>query len=206
MPGRETYVGAARSFADLVARLPADAYDGPGLGEWDLRALVGHASRSVVTVLEYLDRPGRAEDVGVPDAEGYYVAVAATLGDPAQAQAVVERGRAAGEALGDDPAGHVATLVDQVTAKLAGFGDDYVLTTIAGPMRLRDYLPTRTFELVVHGLDVGRATGVSPAFGDDATTEAVTLAGRIAVRTGRAEDLLLAATGRTGLPDGFSVV
>ncbi|NUR06289.1 MAG: mycothiol maleylpyruvate isomerase [Nocardioidaceae bacterium] len=206
MPGRETYVGAARSFADLVARLPADAYDGPGLGAWDLRALVGHASRSVVTVLEYLDRPGRAEDVVVPDAEGYYAAVVATLGDPAQAQAVVERGRAAGEALGDDPAGHVAALVDEVTAKLAGFDDDYVLTTIAGPMRLRDYLPTRTFELVVHGLDVARATGLRPGFGDDATAEAVTLAARTAVRTGLAEDLLLAVTGRTGLPDGFSVV
>ena len=42
------------AFAAQVDRIPADAWDGPGLGEWDLRALVGHASRSLVTVLTYL--------------------------------------------------------------------------------------------------------------------------------------------------------
>ena len=35
--------------------------------------------------------------------------------------------------------------------------DDPVISTIFGGMRLSDYLPTRTFELVVHGLDIARA-------------------------------------------------
>ena len=49
-----TYVSAARSFSTLVHRIPGDRWDGTGLGEWDLRALVGHTSRAVTTVAEYL--------------------------------------------------------------------------------------------------------------------------------------------------------
>lgn len=44
------FAGAGRSFADLVGRLPATSWDGPGLGDWDLRALVGHTTRSLITV------------------------------------------------------------------------------------------------------------------------------------------------------------
>ena len=51
-----TYLEAAASFADLVASLPP-ALSGPGLGHWDLRALVGHTARSLVTVSEYIRRP-----------------------------------------------------------------------------------------------------------------------------------------------------
>ena len=109
---------------------------------------------------------------------------------------MVERGRAAGAALGDDPAAAVRRLVATVTGKLPAFDDDYVMTTIAGPMRLSDYLPTRTFELVVHGLDVARATGLVASYDEDVLADAATLAARIAVRTGRGQDLLLAVTGR----------
>ena len=37
---------------------------------------------------------------------------------------------------------------------------DLVVHTIAGGMRVAAYLPTRTFELCVHGLDIAAATGV----------------------------------------------
>ena len=36
---RETFAEAARTFAALVRRIPEDRWNGPGLGEWDLRAL-----------------------------------------------------------------------------------------------------------------------------------------------------------------------
>jgi hypothetical protein len=98
----------------------------------------------------------------------------------------------------------VRDLVDEVLAKVAEFGDGYVLTTVAGPMRLVDYLPTRTFELVVHGLDIARAAGVEATYPEPVVTQAVTLAGQVAVSTGRGPDLLLALTGRQ--PLGFSVV
>ena len=41
---------AARAVAALVDTIPPERWDGPGLGEWDLRALVGHTSRSLLTV------------------------------------------------------------------------------------------------------------------------------------------------------------
>lgn len=201
MTVRDTYLRSARTFSELVERVPLTSYDGPGLGAWDLRALVGHASRSLVTVLDYLDRP--ADVATVASAVDYYATgvLAATDHD-----AVVDRGRAAGAALGDDPAAAIVALVAAVGDTLPGFDDTYVLTTIGGPMRLADYLPTRTFELVVHGLDVARATGLDAAYDEEVLAEATDLAARIAVRTGRGPTVLLALTGRDDLPPGFSVV
>ena len=201
MDARQGYAAAARAFTDLVTRLPATAYDGPGLGDWDLRSLVGHTARALVTVRTYLDRP--ADEAALGSAAEYLERATGTgaATDPA---AVLERGRAAGAALGDDPAAFVRELVDEVLAKVAGFGDGYVLTTVAGPMLLVDYLPTRTFELVVHGLDIARAAGVEATYPEPVVAQAVTLAGQVAVRTGRGPDLLLALTGRQ--PLGFSVV
>lgn len=201
MDARQGYAAAARAFADLVARLPATAYDGPGLGAWDLRSLVGHTARALVTVRTYLDQP--AEEAAL-DSAAEYLTRATGTGPATDPAAVLERGRAAGAALGDDPAAFVRDLVDEVLAKVAEFGDGYVLSTVAGPMRLVDYLPTRTFELVVHGLDIARAAGVEATYPEPVVTQAVTLAGQVAVRTGRGPDLLLALTGRQ--PLGFSVV
>ena len=90
--------------------------------------------------------------------------------------------------------------------KLAAFDASYLLTTIAGGMRLDEYLRTRTFELVVHGLDIEGASGVAPAFAQDPLVDATGLAAEVAALTGRAPDLLRAVTGRGSLPQGFSVV
>src|SRR3954453_8631746 len=92
-----TYLEAAGSFAHLVAPLPTPL-SGPGLGDWDLRALVGHTSRSLVTVSEYLRKP--APSVDVETAVDYVGGLAAAVSsDPG----VVRRGVEAGELLGDDP-------------------------------------------------------------------------------------------------------
>ena len=98
---------------------------------------------------------------------------------------IVERGRQAGLALGDDPASYVADLAARVREKLAGFDAAYLLTTIAGGMRLDEYLRTRTFELVVHGLDIGAASGVDPAFAQGPLVDAATLAAEVAALSGR---------------------
>ncbi len=201
MSERQRYLAAAHTYVEQVAAIPSDAWSGPGLGDWDLRALVGHASRSLVTVLTYLDQP--AEEPTVGSAAEYYRIIGDGSFDPDD---VTARGVAAGEAMGDDPASFVNDLLAEVTAKLERFADDYVLTTIAGPMRLTAYLPTRTFELVVHGLDIARATGQQVTHPPEAVAEAVALAGAVAARSGRGPDLLLALTGRAPLPDGFSIV
>lgn len=199
---RAAFLLAAETFVEQVDRIPVSALTGPGLGDWDLRALVGHASRSLVTVETYLDQP--ADEITVPTAPAYYVAIAETLA--AGGSAVVERGRQAGAALGDDPAGFVRALAARVRAKLAGFDAAYVLTTIAGGMKLDEYLRTRTFELVVHGYDIADACGVAAEHDPSAVVDATTLAAEVAVATGRGRDLLLALTGRSGLPEPFSVV
>ena len=197
------FESAARGFAGLVHRIPGDRWDGPGLGAWDLRSLVGHASRSLVTVSTYLHTTAAREDVATP--QDYYVRireVAASAG----ADAIVERGRQAGRDLGDDPATAIDEHVERVLDELART-ENPLIEVIGGlGIRLHTYLPTRTFELAVHGLDIARATGLSFDVPDDVLDEAMVLAARIGVATGDGETLLLALTGRAVLPASFSVV
>jgi uncharacterized protein (TIGR03083 family) len=198
-----TFATAARSFAALVHDIPASAWDGPGLGEWDLRSLVGHASRSLITVSTYLQQPADHEDIHTP--QEYYVRVnPAALG--LAPEGVLERGRQAGRDLGDDPAATVDGLMSRVLDELGGAGDPLISVIGGGGIRLHTYLPTRTFELAVHGLDIARAVGISYTPPADVLEVATVLAARIAASEGHGETVLLALTGRTELPSPFSVV
>jgi uncharacterized protein (TIGR03083 family) len=199
---RHAFLSSAESFVALVGSIQVAELASPGLGDWDLRSLVGHTSRSLVTVETYLDQP--ADAVEVPTAADYYLLIAAS--GAASGDAVVERGRQAGAALGDDPAGHVRDLAERASVKLAAYDASYALTTIAGGMVLGEYLRTRTFELVVHGLDIARASGVEPAYDEGALVDAATLAAEVAVRSGHGPTLLAALTGRGELPAGYSIV
>jgi uncharacterized protein (TIGR03083 family) len=196
-----TYLSAADSVAGLIDRIDPGSLDGPGLGEWDVRALVGHTGRALTTVVTYFDQPASVEEVASPEA--YFALVAQVKVDPA---AIAERGRQAGAALGDDVGAGFRELVAQARAKVGGVSPDALVTTIAGGMRVDAYLPTRTFELVVHGLDVAAATGLAVEFAPEVLAEAAQLAARICVVTGQAPVLLGALTGRAALPAGFSLV
>ncbi len=200
---RATFDAAAAAFLDLTARVPLDRYAEPGLGEWDLRALIGHTSRSLVTVTTYLGT--RADGVAIGSPAAYYVAVNRFVATEA-GDAIRQRGVDAGAALGDDP---VATLRRQQAdahAALDALDGDPVIETIAGGMRVSDYLPTRTFELTVHSLDIARATGLDFEAPRPALAEALALASESAVELGLGADVLLALTGRQPLPPGCSVV
>jgi uncharacterized protein (TIGR03083 family) len=197
------FTSAARSFAALVHEIPGDRWDGPGLGEWDLRSLVGHASRSLITVSTYLQQPAETEDITT--AQEYYARVnPAALGF--SPEGVVERGRQAGRDLGDDPGATVDGLVSRVLDELADSGDPLISVIGGAGIRLHTYLPTRTFELAVHGLDIARAVGISLELPADVLDGATGLAARIAVMEGHGETVLLALTGRGGLPPSFSIV
>lgn len=200
----ENFASAAQTFERLVQTIPEAAWTGPGLGDWDLRALVGHTARALITVETYLQQPAEHEDV-VTSAD-YYGAIAPMLDKAGDRDAITERGRAAGRALGDDPAGYVRELVARAVPLAAAAGDP-LITTIAGGMRLRPYLPTRTFELVVHSYDIAAATrSPDPAFSGAVLTEVATLAAAAAVARGDGAPLLRALTGRGELAPGFSVV
>src|SRR5215203_7173066 len=98
------WADSRRAFADAAhwfvrtAGLVGDRWNRPGLGEWDVRSLVGHTSRSLLTVETYLSRP--AETVEVESAPAYFRAAR----DIAAGPEVAARGREAGDALGADPA------------------------------------------------------------------------------------------------------
>ncbi|WP_084223883.1 maleylpyruvate isomerase N-terminal domain-containing protein, partial [Mycolicibacterium holsaticum] len=188
---------------DLVAEIPPAAWQRPGLGDWDVRALVGHTSRSLSTVSSYLRTTAEHEDITTP--QEYYARVTpSALGiDPA---AVAERGRQAGVALGDDPAAAVDALMANALRDVQAV-DDPLIEVIGGlGIRLHTYLPTRVFELAVHGLDIARAVDIPFSLPPDVLSEAAVLATRVAVTTGQGAPVLLALTGRAGLPPSFSVV
>ncbi|UNX56113.1 maleylpyruvate isomerase N-terminal domain-containing protein [Georgenia sp. TF02-10] len=197
-PEHQAFAAAAAWFAEeaghAVGRL-----EEPGLGEWTVRDLVGHTSRALTTVRAYLTtEPGPTELAG--PVEYYQRALRAS---PAQ---VAQRGREAGAQLGPDLVAPVRTLVTEVTRLVQDAPDDALAATPFGLMRLADYLPTRTFELVVHTCDLAVALGRSPRPPHAAAASALRLAGELAVRGGHADVVLLALTGRRPLPPGFTVL
>lgn len=177
-----------------------DRWTRPGLGQWDVRSLVGHTSRSLLTVETYLSHPADVVDVESA-AEYFRTTRAVTTGE-----AVAARGREAGDALGANPAASVAEIAARVLPLVVGCDGTELLTTIAGGMRLRDYLPTRTFELVVHTADLRSAIDLPPDAPGTSAVQALGLVAQLAVAEGLAGTLLLAATGRQGLPANFSVL
>jgi uncharacterized protein (TIGR03083 family) len=207
MDFRRTYRAAAVSFADLVTRLPDDRWDAPGLGDWTLRELVGHtvssALRQVPDVLV-----STAENLAAVSPEGYWAFARQAPPElyAAAVRASAVDARESGLALGDDAGTIVADLIGRATATLANVGDADVVATAIGGMRVRDWLPTRTFELVVHGTDVAAAAGVEYHLAPAVLAEAAALAARTAVAVGDGEVVLRSLTGRAALPPGFSVV
>ncbi len=169
---------------------------------WDLRALVGHAGRALSTVTAYLHQPARSEAVTSPERYFALVTRATTSSRP---DAVAERGRQAGRQLGADPAAAIRVLVEDSLHALEHSGDA-LIETVAGGMYVRNYLPTRTFELAVHILDVAAAAGVTVTLPAQALLESAGLAARIAVERGDGVSVLTALTGRGALSDGFTVV
>ncbi len=137
---RYAFSEASAGFLDAVLAVPDDAWTAPGLGVWNVRELVGHTSRALVTVEQYLDTMPAAVTLRTP--LDYYTAglQAAT---PALHDDVAERGRQAGAALGDDPVGAIREIVQRVVDRVASEPDDAVCTSRFGGMLLIDYLPTR---------------------------------------------------------------
>lgn len=201
-PAVDAFESSARWFLE-VSVLAVGHYDRPGLGEWSVRDLLGHASRSLSTVELYLEagaaRPGA---VHLTDAVAYYQAIGPALADSA---AVVERGRAAGAALGGDPTATLSGLVARVPRQVRASDAGALLATPFGTMTLEGYLPTRTLELTVHTCDLAAALGVSAEVPRAAAAETFAVIGGLAAAQGKASTALLALTGRAALTAGYSV-
>ncbi len=196
---REAYEEAARYFVSVVERIPEEKWAEHGLGEWNVRDLVGHASRAVSTVETYTanpsSKPVTGYNVSTPDGDR-----------TALDKAVAERGREAGKALGDEPAAAVRELADRVLTKLPTMPDDFRFETPFGVVELGDYLPSRVLELVIHTLDIANSTGLDVAVPETAMREAIGRLGRSAVRRGDGPLVAMALTGRAQLPSNFNLV
>lgn len=195
----DVFEQAASGFVEAVSSLRDADWSRPALGAWDVRALVGHTSRALSTVDTYMAKGGGAPQLDDPIE--YFVAV---LPGPSDSErrarldaAVAERGRQAGDELGEDPVGTVTQLAERVVALVHASVADAPVATPAGTMTLSSYLPTRSFELTVHTLDLTRAVDLpTPAVLAPAVTAACELAARLAARRSNVADILLGVVGR----------
>jgi len=193
---------AARSFLDLVAEVRPEQWGDPALGSWDVRSLVGHTARAISTVETYLlAEPAPA--VTVPNAEAYYTEVLQTYTDN---DSIAARGVEAGKALNENSGEVFAATLDRVLALIESNGPDRVVAIGTIGIPLHEYLRTRVFELVVHGMDIARASGQQHGIPSEVVANTAELAARVAVRGGNGEDILFALTGRRPLPPRFSIL
>ena len=198
---RETYLEAGDYFVSVVDSIEIDAFDAPALGEWCVRDLVGHTYRSFTTVLSYSAVP--SEKVAFERPVDYFLRLLSSDVDHGH---IAERGRAAGLEIIEDPKMMVRGFAMYVKNKLEELSDDHIMGTLTGGMRLIDYLPTRTFELIIHTMDLTKALGVEsspPRRGMETTLQMI---GQLALNRGYAQDLILSSTGRDGLARGFTVL
>lgn len=202
MDSTAMFASSAGALLRLVERIGDEQWALPGLGVWDVRGLTGHASRAITTVETYLlaEEPAAAT---VPDALGYYAALAGGRADPA---AVARRGVETGALLGEHPAEVIASSLQRALALLTQQPPGRLVAIGEHALALDEYLRTRVLELVVHALDLSRATGLAHEIPPEAVEACSAMAGALAARAGRGEELLLALSGRERLADGFSVV
>ncbi|PZF62849.1 hypothetical protein DEJ33_15195 [Curtobacterium sp. MCPF17_047] len=224
MDTRALFAATAQSFVDLVTALPSPVADpalwsSPALGVWDLRALVGHTNRALVTVSTYAattieqdaDPTTSTSTSGtvLDDAAEYLQAATRTATDPDE---VAARGVAAGAALGTDPEAAVTAARDQALAVLAAVPSGTRISVVGGLLLpVEEYLRTRIIELVVHGGDVARAATaagapVSASPPVEAVVAATLLLAEVGARRGDGPLLLAALTGRGSLPAAYSVL
>jgi uncharacterized protein (TIGR03083 family) len=198
---REAYQQAAQFFVDTVAQVRDSQWEQVGLGEWTIRALVGHTNRALLTVETYLATPATTAELQCP--VEYFLRAAAALADPA---AVAARGREAGKALGAEPLRAVRTTAQRVLQRVEAAADATLLQTPVGGMRLLDYLPTRVFELTIHTLDLATAAALAATPPEAAARVTSALVVELALSGRKIAPLLRATTGRGPLPTGFSVL
>jgi len=196
------FSSAAGSYLELLGDIRDDQWDLPGLGVWTVRDLAGHTARAILTVENYLgqEEPGEAT---IGSAVGYYTTVYPQFTDAA---AVAARGVEAGIWLGSEPVGQVSSALGRVRALVENQPETRIVSIGGMGIRLSEYLRTRILELVVHTIDLSRATGIRHTLPDAAIADSLALASATAGAKGDGEAVLLALTGRGPLPEGFSVV
>jgi uncharacterized protein (TIGR03083 family) len=202
MTSTTDFESAAHSFLDLVAEVKPAQWSEPALGVWDVRSLVGHTARAILVVEQYLEADP-APVMTTPDAETYYAEILTLYTDN---DAIAERGREAGKALNENSGAEFEAALNRALALIGINGPDRLVAIGPIGIPLHEYLRTRVFELVVHGMDIAQATGLPHGIPSDVVANVADLAARVAVRKGNGEDILFALTGRKPLPLRYSIL
>lgn len=205
-------------FLDVVTGIAPAAWAAPGLGVWNVRELVGHSARAMVTVEQYLTLPDHVTDGEPPaapdDADGeaataraasYFVGL---RGNTALHDDVAERGRQAGAQLPAEAGAVLAALEAQtarVLAALRAAPAGAYFRTRFGSVPFTAYLRTRTVELAVHTVDLVRACGGEPEMPAPVASSVVAVLGELAVQRGSGFELIAAVSGRVALDPAFGV-
>jgi uncharacterized protein (TIGR03086 family) len=189
-PLARAFEDAAYYLAAAVAGVRSDQFGDPGLGEWTVLELIAHANRGFTTVEDYLLHPVATESPQSP----YFAP-----------EAIAARGRASVELLGDDPAQVVADTAARVVALVADAEPHATIGSPVGTMALAAYLPSRVAELVIHGIDLTRATGATISPPLEAVHVSLGFVVERAVLRESGIEVLLALTGRGELPPAFSI-
>jgi hypothetical protein len=201
---RRLFDEAIQGCLEVVSQIDDTKWEEPALGDWDLRSLLGHTGRAMSTVEAYLLQFDSGVLPWLKSPSDYFRAAKAGLSDP---QAVLDRGKAAGLALGVNPKGAIIELADRGRAAMLGAGPDATVTTPVGKMRLDDYLPTRTFELALHSVDIAAVLNLEiPEVLQQPIYSSLELAIRLLDGLDSTLLVLSAITGRRGIEKGFSIL
>jgi uncharacterized protein (TIGR03083 family) len=193
---------AAHCFLDLVGEVRPALWEEPALGSWNVRSLVGHTSRAITVVETYLLADPAAE-MTAPDAETYYAEAFTKYTDN---DAVAARGVEAGKTLTEDSGTLFEAALGRALELIASNAPDRLVAIGPIGIPLSEYLRTRVFELVVHSMDIAKATDLDHGIPTHVVANTADLAARVAVRKGNGEDILFAMTGRRPLPLRYSIL
>ncbi|MDE2765278.1 MAG: maleylpyruvate isomerase N-terminal domain-containing protein [Chloroflexota bacterium] len=197
---REAFREAVGQFVETLERVPDDAWDKPGLGEWSIRELAAHVVRMLDRIPEYT---AQHAPVDTESAAAYYLAAMSTPNVNAQ---IAERARESVALLGGDPAAAARAIGERTLAALDALDAEASAATPFGTVGIADYMATRILEIVVHTLDLACAAEVAVAPAPAALGATLRLLADIAVARGDGAALALALSGRAPLPDGYSAL
>ena len=187
-PAAAAFRAASLFFVQAVAAVPPDRYDQPWSDEWRVLDLVGHGNRAHVLVVDYYERP--VQTAGANELAEYLLP-----------ENIAKRGREATAALGDDPVAAVRSASERALTVIASAPEGALVGTPFGQRLLDSYLPSRTAELVLHGLDLD--TSIDPPA--EALADCGAFLVSQAVGRGHGVDVVRALSGRGTLPAGFSL-
>ena len=197
---RDAFRESVAQLTEVVRLIPPDAWGKPALGEWSVRELTAHVVRVVGGAITYAS-PG--SPITLESAADYYVQA---MSSPRIHEQIAERAREAVVDLGDDPLEALQAVAERTMTAIAERDGNAPIASPFGGLRLDDYLPTRTLEIVIHTMDIAEAVSVPYEPSPNALNATVTLLAEIAVIHGDGTALMLALSGRQALPAGFNVL